>query len=247
MYSILTYSSIHVKFGFNPWKTYCFFLTWRSFISTSITSKWAALQWLSCFLIPCTSNVSSHTILSMSWGALTVRVRLNAISVRYYPKYFLLVCWSFFFLKIIEGKGCVFTYDAVGSYERVGYSAQGSGATLITPFLDNQLKSPSPLLLPSKVWFWNFLSWITHLCLHPCLSEWTPIAAGCSYSTFRARSHWLGQNLFCISNWKRYIHSKFVSTQALHLEEPSGIIYFGSIGWFWVIFSLPLMCFTYAL
>ncbi|KAL6498783.1 Proteasome subunit beta type-1 [Orobanche gracilis] len=49
-----------------------------------------------------------------------------------------------------EGKGCVFTYDAVGSYERVGYSAQGSGATLITPFLDNQLKSPSPLLLPAK-------------------------------------------------------------------------------------------------
>ncbi|XP_057807180.1 proteasome subunit beta type-1-like [Salvia miltiorrhiza] len=49
-----------------------------------------------------------------------------------------------------EGKGCVFTYDAVRSYERVGYSAQGSGATLITPFLDNQLKSPSPLLLPAK-------------------------------------------------------------------------------------------------
>ncbi|ERN18378.1 hypothetical protein AMTRI_Chr10g4880 [Amborella trichopoda] len=49
-----------------------------------------------------------------------------------------------------EGKGCVFTYDAVGSYERVGYSAQGSGATLITPVLDNQLKTPSPLLLPAK-------------------------------------------------------------------------------------------------
>ncbi|KAJ9563268.1 hypothetical protein OSB04_008428 [Centaurea solstitialis] len=48
-----------------------------------------------------------------------------------------------------EGKGCIFTYDAVGSYERVGYSAQGPGATLITPFLDNQLKSPSPLLLPA--------------------------------------------------------------------------------------------------
>lgn len=55
------------------------------------------------------------------------------------------------YLKYL-GKGCVFTYDAVGSYERVGYSAQGSGATLITPFLDNQLKSPSPLLLPAQVW-----------------------------------------------------------------------------------------------
>ncbi|RVX00940.1 Proteasome subunit beta type-1 [Vitis vinifera] len=48
-----------------------------------------------------------------------------------------------------EGKGCVFTYDAVGSYEKVGYSSQGSGSTLIMPFLDNQLKSPSPLLLPA--------------------------------------------------------------------------------------------------
>ena len=50
-----------------------------------------------------------------------------------------------------SGKGCVFTYDAVGSYERVGYSAQGSGSTLIMPVLDNQLKSPSPLLLPARV------------------------------------------------------------------------------------------------
>jgi 20S proteasome subunit beta 6 len=45
----------------------------------------------------------------------------------------------------------VYTYDAVGSYERVGYSAQGSGSTLIMPVLDNQLKSPSPLLLPARV------------------------------------------------------------------------------------------------
>ncbi|KAG5231247.1 Proteasome beta type family protein [Salix suchowensis] len=48
-----------------------------------------------------------------------------------------------------EGKGCVYTYDAVGSYEKVGYSAQGSGAKLVMPVLDNQLKSPSPLLLPA--------------------------------------------------------------------------------------------------
>ncbi|KAF9687737.1 hypothetical protein SADUNF_Sadunf02G0124100 [Salix dunnii] len=49
-----------------------------------------------------------------------------------------------------EGKGCVYTFDAVGSYEKVGYSAQGSGAKLIMPVLDNQLKSPSPLLLPAQ-------------------------------------------------------------------------------------------------
>ncbi|GBG61504.1 hypothetical protein CBR_g21847 [Chara braunii] len=49
-----------------------------------------------------------------------------------------------------EGKGCVYTYDAVGSYERVGYSVQGTGQQLVVPVLDNQLKSASPLLYPPQ-------------------------------------------------------------------------------------------------
>jgi len=49
-----------------------------------------------------------------------------------------------------EGKGCVYTYDAVGSYERAGYSSQGTGMQLIMPVLDNQLKSASPLILPAR-------------------------------------------------------------------------------------------------
>ena len=48
-----------------------------------------------------------------------------------------------------EGKGAVFTYDAVGSYERTNYSCQGSGQQLIMPVLDNQLKAVSPLVLPA--------------------------------------------------------------------------------------------------
>ncbi|KAH0884102.1 hypothetical protein HID58_060198 [Brassica napus] len=44
------------------------------------------------------------------------------------------------------GKSCVFTYDAVGSYEKCSrfwfYSHYA--------FLDNQLKSPRPLLLPAQ-------------------------------------------------------------------------------------------------
>ena len=49
-----------------------------------------------------------------------------------------------------DGKGAVFTYDAVGSYERTNYSCQGSGQSLIMPVLDNQLKTVSPLVLPSQ-------------------------------------------------------------------------------------------------
>ena len=50
-----------------------------------------------------------------------------------------------------EGKGCVYTYDAIGSYERSGYSVQGTGQGLVVPVLDSQLKAVSPLLLPVVV------------------------------------------------------------------------------------------------
>jgi 20S proteasome subunit beta 6 len=51
-----------------------------------------------------------------------------------------------------EGRGAIYTYDAIGSFERVGYGCQGSGKELIQPVLDNQLKAASPLVLPSRQW-----------------------------------------------------------------------------------------------
>jgi len=62
-------------------------------------------------------------------------------------------------VETVIGKGCVFTYDAVGSYERVGYGAQGTGGTLMMLFLDNQLKSLNTLLL------------LAHMCLNVIVRE----------------------------------------------------------------------------
>lgn len=38
-----------------------------------------------------------------------------------------------------EGKGCLYSYDPVGSYERVQCQACGSASSLMVPFLDNQV------------------------------------------------------------------------------------------------------------
>lgn len=51
-----------------------------------------------------------------------------------------------------EGRGAIYSYDAIGSFERVGYGCQGSGKDLIQPVLDEQLKAGHPLALPPQPW-----------------------------------------------------------------------------------------------
>ncbi|XP_064395971.1 proteasome subunit beta type-1-B-like [Halichondria panicea] len=38
-----------------------------------------------------------------------------------------------------EGKGCIYSFDPVGSYERETYRAGGSAASMLQPLLDNQI------------------------------------------------------------------------------------------------------------
>ena len=47
---------------------------------------------------------------------------------------------------ILLGKGCVYSFDPVGSYEREEYRAGGSASSMLQPLLDNQVRvDSSPL------------------------------------------------------------------------------------------------------
>ena len=117
-------------------------------MNTTITRRWAAQQWLNFCQTHSTTRDSSHTTLSMCWPDWTPKVEYDLSTNLHWP---FKVIMPLSISSPLTGKGCVFTYDAVGSYERTGYSAQGTGSALMMPVLDNQLKSPSPLLLPARV------------------------------------------------------------------------------------------------
>lgn len=69
--------------------------------------------------------------------AFATRLHTILYSRRFFPYYsFCLACGI-----SPNGKGSVYTYDAVGNMEERPYSAQGSGSNLLIPMLDRVLRS----------------------------------------------------------------------------------------------------------
>lgn len=45
---------------------------------------------------------------------------------------------------ILSGKGAVYSFDPVGSYQRDSFKAGGSASAMLQPLLDNQVMTPHP-------------------------------------------------------------------------------------------------------
>ncbi|KAL5039557.1 Proteasome subunit beta type-6, variant 2 [Batrachochytrium dendrobatidis] len=60
-------------------------------------------------------------------------------TILYYKRFFPYFSWCSVGGLDEHGKGCVYTYDPVGNYERVSWDCGGSAGKLIQPFLDNQI------------------------------------------------------------------------------------------------------------
>lgn len=71
----------------------------------------------------------------MSVTALAQMLSITLYQKRFFPYY------SFCILGGVDeaGKGAVYCYDAIGSFEREKCRASGSASALIQPFLDNQV------------------------------------------------------------------------------------------------------------
>ncbi|XP_076436239.1 proteasome subunit beta type-1-B-like [Babylonia areolata] len=60
-------------------------------------------------------------------------------TILYYRRFFPYYVYNIVAGLDTEGKGCVFSFDPVGSYERETYRAGGSASSMLQPLLDNQI------------------------------------------------------------------------------------------------------------
>lgn len=60
-------------------------------------------------------------------------------TILYYRRFFPYYVYNLLAGVDENGRGCVYSYDPVGCYEREAYRAEGSAAELLQPLLDNQI------------------------------------------------------------------------------------------------------------
>eukprot|EP00112_Aurelia_sp_Birch-Aquarium-sp1_P017845 Seg418.2 transcript_id=Seg418.2/GoldUCD/mRNA.D3Y31 product="Proteasome subunit beta type-1-A" protein_id=Seg418.2/GoldUCD/D3Y31 len=60
-------------------------------------------------------------------------------TILYYRRFFPYYTYNIIAGLDSEGKGAIYSFDPVGSYEREKYRAEGSSSAMLQPFLDNQV------------------------------------------------------------------------------------------------------------
>jgi 20S proteasome subunit beta 6 len=87
----------------------------------------------------------------------TTAIAQNLSNTLYHRRFFPIYAFNCLAGLDQDGRGCIFSYDAIGSYERLFYTASGSGQALVMPLLDNQVglhnqtNKEEPNQVPGKV------------------------------------------------------------------------------------------------